>query len=227
MRSLIQVLCFFTVVLARAGEFKNLTFDEPITNRTRPVFLYGRLLFQGDANRLIPGWSITYDKSIASSVYFSDNTGGDGITLVQNIPRLQDLYGQFSLGVYGFKYIKDAEPVPISIELSQTGMIPEWVVGIRYFSGDLRFQLLVNGEPVGNGYGYADLTQFAGSEVTMQLRFPPRYTGNFDIIGFTTVPEPSEYHMFGVGLGLLGWQARKRRGGRGFTHAPSTSADPK
>ena len=224
------------IIKSIAGEFNNITFDEPTTNRLDPVFLNGRLLFRGDATRLVPGWVVKYDKAPVSSVYFSDNTGGDGVTLVQNIPRLQDLYGNFSIGVYGFQYVKDSEPAPVSIELSQSGLIPNEVVGIRYFSGDLGFRLFVNGEQIGDESGYADLTRFSGSEVKIDLWFPPRYAGDFDIIGFTTVPEPSEFAMLGLGLGVIGWQVWKRQrahllsvrngGGRGSTHAPTTPADP-
>jgi hypothetical protein len=161
---------------------------------------------------------------------------GEKVTLVDNAERIRESYGRFSLGVWGTQDVEDSQPIPIQITLSQTGMVPSDAIGLRYFSGFAGVQLLVNGALINTQDSYADLSKFSGTEVKFEIRFPKSYVGTFDILGFTTVPEPSEYAMLGLGLGVIGWQVWKRQrahlpspqngGGRGSTHAPSTSADP-
>ncbi len=76
MRSLLSVLCFFPVVLARAGEFKNLTFDDPLLNSLQPEFVNGRLLSSGLTSRVIQGWEVKYDGVLVQKVYYGINIGG-------------------------------------------------------------------------------------------------------------------------------------------------------
>ncbi len=226
MRSLVQVLCFFTVVLARAGEFKNLTFDDPVLINLQPEFVNGRLLTYGLTSRVLQGWEVKYDGAPAKNVYYGINTGGDGVSLIKYDPPLKIGPDSLVLGIWGAISKPTGAPQSIQISVSQKATLPSDVVGINYISTDRGFQLLANGVVISNEGSYADLSKFSGSEVNLELRFPAGYRGDFDIIGFTIVPEPSEITMLGLGLSIIGWQAWKRRGGRGSTHAPSTSADP-
>jgi hypothetical protein len=236
MRSLVQVLCFFTVVFARAGEFLNLSFEEANVGRLELVSNYGTPVYIGKADSFLNGWRVQYNGVFQSEIFFSETIGGDGLTLLNNPPRIQESYGTYSLGVWGFKTPLTGEAMPLSVSVLQLGRIPANVVGLQYFSYPAAVSFFANGTELAIQNQVADLSQFSGKDVVLEIRFAPGYAGRFDIFGFTTVPEPSEIAMLGLGLGVIGWQAWKRQrahlpslqngGGRGSTHAPSTSADP-
>jgi hypothetical protein len=236
MRSLLPVLCFFPVIFARAGEFTNLTFDDPAFGRLDPFLVGGRVAYTGNVEMLLKGWSVQYEGNPVSTIALSTSHAANGITLLQNPPSYHDYFGAYSLGIWAMKDGPGTQAIPMDITISQFGRIPKDATGISYFSGERSLKVFADGELVGDQNGFADLSGFSGRDVKLEFRFTKAYASVFDIYGFTTVPEPSEYAMLGLGLGVIGWQAWKRQrahqpsprngGGRGSTHSPSTPADP-
>jgi hypothetical protein len=100
------------------------------------------------------------------------------------------------------------------VRISQQGIIPATAVGIELF-GSAFGRVLVNGEDIGNTYdGHVnplDISRFAGQEVILEFLFQPGASGNFDIYGFTQVPEPSTGVLFGIGVMAVAWAARHHR----------------
>ena len=199
-------------MFARAGDFSNVSFDEADIGRLVSVVSKGRTVSVGRADLLLNGWAVRYGGVSQTQVYFSESIGGDGLTLVDNSPKLQESYGKYSLGIWGFRTPSVEEPIPVSVSVIQGGRIPENVAGLRYFSNPPAVSFFVNGTELAIQNQVADLSQFGGKDVVLEIRFAPGYAGRFDIFGFTTVPEPSEIAMLGLGLGVIGWQAWKRRG---------------
>ena len=56
-----------------------------------------------------------------------------------------------------------------------------------------------------------DVSGYAVQVATIEFVFRQGFSGGFDIFGFTQIPEPSTWALFGVGAVASGWAIRKRR----------------
>lgn len=195
-----------------AGEFINLGFNEPdLTGRLTQLGVGGPYL--GLTAQILPGWKVTTDGNAVTKGTYSKSNNGSGVTeftLREGEPGSQ--WG-YSL-VLAANDFNDGKPGS-EIWLSQTGTVPKDAVGLWVF-GDPPIEAFMDGVKIGFidpnlGRTVWNVGAFQGKTVNLQIHSGSGHINRFDIIGFTTVPEPSKYTMLGVGLGLLGGLAWMRR----------------
>jgi len=172
--------------------------------------------------------------AMAATSVFADNT--DWTTI-----------GSFAAGTYaitGSGTVSLATPIELSpgvlsnFELGPTGAPVSSVTypGYAYFNPlgsdneNGSFGPLGAGAKLGGLYGSFDKSSFfligtstvqsIGAGATLYARVNDTYyannTGAFSV-SVAAVPEPHEWAMMLAGLGLVGWAARRRRGGEGNT----------
>lgn len=204
-------LCFVGAVLIDqviGEEFINLEFDEPRLENmvVDPDFQ----IPYGTPGNLIPGWLIKQNGAPIDRVWYYDAGSVPPVTL--SATQLGGYVVQYSgrpFGV-GFK----------STQLSQNGSIPEWAVTLEFlWSGrsiDFDTPLRINGEVVPVQYSFsspfrysADISRWAGQEVTLSMEMPAGNSGYLDNFRFV-VPEPATWALLGWGAAALGWTFRKR-----------------
>jgi hypothetical protein len=100
--------------------------------------------------------------------------------------------------------------------MSQIGQIPADAAGLQ-IGANAGVQLYINGSYLGavdierNAIPIFDVSQYAGKTVNLEFRFPINAMFTFDVLGFRSVPEPSTSALVGLGAGIIGWQAWRRR----------------
>jgi hypothetical protein len=100
--------------------------------------------------------------------------------------------------------------------MSQIGEIPATATGLRVF-GTATVDVFINGQRVGgvdvhqNTFPIIDVSNWSGRTVNLEFRFQPDAFLGFDVGGFTSAPEPSTWALFGLGAGVIGWQAWRRQ----------------
>ena len=127
-----------------------------------------------------------------------------------------DAYGNPSqLGGSNYLYVSSGgHPEGPRFRISQTGTIPVGTAGLHIFAND-RIDMRINGEKVSDPrLGFLadpviDVSRYAGREVTIDFGFG--VSSRFDIFGFTSVPEPSTWALFGCGAVIMGWMKGRRR----------------
>ena len=205
--------CLLLLPLAAvAGDFINLTFDNPIlTGSLTPIVPGGP--YRGSTGDLLPGWTVKANGKLLSTLIYSPplTSSGTPVTVRENTAaQAATPLGKFSL------YL-DGSPPPFEltgpeIRLSQTGTIPTDAAALRLASGYV--QVFANGDKIGEinpvtGPFTIDVARLAGQTVNLEFLVRPGDSIRFDILGFTTVPEPSTYALFGLGAALL-WYHRRR-----------------
>jgi hypothetical protein len=196
-----------------AGEFINLGFNEPDLNG-KLVSLGVRGPYLGLTAQLLAGWKLTADGQIVTEATYSPINSGSG----NGILELNEARPNYSWGNYLILASVDSnegKPGP-DLWLSQTGTVPKDAVGLWVF-GDPPIEGFMDGVKIGFidpnlGRTVWNVEAFQGKTVNLQIHSGSGHINRFDIMGFTTIPEPSEYAMFGLGLGLLSWQCWNRRG---------------
>jgi PEP-CTERM motif len=212
-------LLFAAIVLmslrTAADEFVNLTFDSPdLTGSLTPIFP-GQPSgpFFGQASQLLRGWTFTSaGLSAQQSTYSPWPTSASERTLNLQANRPEEVGGPS--GNFYLLFNSGDLALGPELRLSQTGMIPQDASGLRVF-GNGRWFMQINGEVVGtelrNQAAPVDVSRFVGQTVQLEIVFPRGASGLFDIYGFTQIPEPSTWALFGVGALALGWTVRQRR----------------
>ena len=101
--------------------------------------------------------------------------------------------------------------------LSQYGTIPVDANHILFYAdGSPWIDFRVNNKTISystsiiTSIADADVSAYAGQQVELIFIFPKGANIQFDIAGFTSVPEPSTYALFGLGAALL-WYHRRHR----------------
>jgi hypothetical protein len=203
-----------TTLPALAGDFINLGFNEPdLSGRLVPLAAGGPYL--GLTAQILPGWMVTADGKAVTEGTYSKSNQGSGVTeftLREGQPSSQ--WGFYLLFVSLDS--DNGKPGP-DLWLSQTGRIPLDAIGISVYGGAniegyLNGNLLGFIDPTSGKPTTWDVSSYQGKEVELSFHVKHGSIRDFDIIGFTTVPEPSEFAMLGLGFGLMGWQCWKRRG---------------
>ena len=205
-----KTLLLLAVVPVLAGDFVNLTLDEPDLSGPLTEISPGGAL-RGNAAQLVPGWNLVVGGELQTSLTWSPHPWPNDrppLGLVQHlpddtvaIPRLGIAYLQVALGL----------PRP-DIRLSQRGTIPAGTSGLWVASDFV--SLSVDGVKIVDSRAFRapfniDVSKYAGQEVT--LEFELTKSGFFDVMGFVPVPEPSTWALFSVGAAaMLGWVRRKR-----------------
>ncbi len=192
------------------GEFINLGFDEPHLENLQvdPEFQ----ISYGSPTDLVPGWAITQDGTPISRVWYYNGGNVPPVTLRDS--------GTLS-GAYVISY--NGNPFGLefkSTQFSQSGTIPEWAVTLEFLwsgrSNDFDTPLRINGEVVPlredpeRGFEYsADVSRWAGQEVSLSMEMPAGNSGYMDNFRFV-VPEPATWALLGLGTAALGWVTRRR-----------------
>jgi hypothetical protein len=204
------------VAYLSAQDFVNLNFDNPdLSGSLRPIEPgSSRTPFYGEASRLLPGWTLRGNGLPLNQIAYQPSLGDtiDPVTLIRT-----PVNG-------GFDYAFAIHSLPLSqVDLSfqQTGRIPADVSGIAYYANG-SMELRINGNLVytadplsGTAYPIVDVSRYAGQVVDLEFHvFQRPFLGalfNFDVIGFTQVPEPSTYAMFALGTTILAFAVKKQQ----------------
>ena len=125
-------------VAVNAKEFQNLEFEDGIPSGLHDVVVEGVHVQAGDSGKMLPGWQVKYDGVVSTSIYYDNGPVSAGMTLIDNTPRIQTFYGQYSLGVWATLNFPNQDPGGRPMSISQTGTVPADAVGLTYNSTDLR-----------------------------------------------------------------------------------------
>lgn len=211
---LIIVLCCLTVTV-NAGDFVNLTFDNPdLTGSLTPISSEDpNGPFLGETSRIIPGWTVTANGIPVTTVTYSPWPTSVAVETINVWSYRPGNPSQ--LGGSNYLYVSSGgNPEGPRFRISQTGTIPVGTAGLHIFAGD-RIDMRINGEKVSDPrLGFLadpviDVSRYAGREVTIDFGFG--VSSRFDIFGFTQVPEPSTWALFGCGAVIMGWMKGRRR----------------
>jgi len=204
-------LALASSVSAQGADFVNLDFSEP--DLTGLQYDQSREAFYGVPTQVIPGWTITQNQQPVDRVWVTEGGAFRPITL--NI---------FSQGNDPKWYVLsyDGQPAPgvrRSTTLLQTATIPQWALSLEFvWNGDklLPSPMHVDGGRVGlsfeplNPASYtADVSRWAGQEVTLSFEFPTGNVGYLANLRFT-VPEPQTWSLALAGVAGLYWLHRRR-----------------
>jgi hypothetical protein len=208
----LYLICLVWTFHLKAAEFINLTFDNPdLTGSLRPVYLdRPNGPFWGTTRDLLRGWTLTMNGIVQTEMNYSPwPTGAD-----QGGVDLRNYHPDLWSGSGGMNWVLVDSGGTFSgrqFSLTQSGTIPTTVAELT-MNNSVFGHVLVNGVQIGTTYdSVLNISGFAGQEVTLEFRFLPGASGRFDIYGFTQIPEPSTWALFGVGAAAMAWMARKKR----------------
>lgn len=208
------LLCSVTLA-CKAGDFVNLTFDEPdLSGPLTEVHPGGPQI--GKTAQLLRGWTLSInDRQPETMTYSPPGTSSTGVVALEEY-KVGPNGSQFSQ----FELIVNATPpAQQSLTLRQTGTIPLDAAKLGLFSNGL-VEVRINdkaiylADPEVTAYPLIDISAFAGQTVSLEFRaaqLPFRPVGfNFDIAGFYPIPEPSTWALLGTGLAAMLWFSRRR-----------------
>jgi hypothetical protein len=203
-----------------AGDFLNLTFDEPdLSGPLTPVypeFPSGPLF--GTTAQILRGWTVLADNQSHIGMTYSPfgfPTGEGLARLVGNSPELsQTPFAANTLFLHSDHTLPGGGPV---IRIQQTGTVPADAAGLWIFSTGGSMQMFINGERVNDprigalADPVVNISQYAGQSIDLEFLVPKGGSTRFDIFGFVPIPEPSTWALFSVGAAALGWHLWRRR----------------
>ena len=206
----------FSATTCIAGDFVKLTFDEPdLSGSMTPIFPGGPL--QGDTSRILRGWTVRADNQPQATVTYSPYPiGSEGglAALKANSPDLaQTVFGANTLFLRSDHTSPGGGPV---IRVQQTGTVPADAAGLWIFATGGSPRMFINGEPVNDprigalADPVVDVSRYAGQSIDLEFLIPKGGSTRLDIFGFTPVPEPSTWALFGVGAAALCVFSRRR-----------------
>lgn len=202
----------FGIILALntlvAGDFINLNFDSPDLSGPL-VEEYPGGPFRGQADQIFRGWSVEYGNRIQDTASYSPvgTQLGFPVTLFENVPGSRE---QSVLGRYSVYFSSSPDPGAGAFLIRQNGEIPSQAKWLDIRSAGY-VQAFVNGTKIGEvGAGSSrsvlDVSGFSGKEVELSFLVRPGESAVFDVVGFTSVPEPSTLGLFGFGITVVAWQ---------------------
>lgn len=209
-------LSVVTAVKLIAGEFVNLTFDDPdLTGSLTPIVSGApNGPFFGETSRILRGWTVTGSEIPVTTVTYSLWPTGAAVRTVNVWSYRPGNSSQ--LGGSNYLYVfSGGNPLGPAFRISQTGTIPVGTAGLHIFAPDLR-DMRINGEAVSDPrLGFLadpviDVSRYAGREVSIEFGFGVGTGSRFDIFGFTQIPEPTACVLFGVGAAGLVLAYRQR-----------------
>lgn len=205
-----------------AGEFINLDFNSP--DLSHVVVGPGTGTSFAPLGEAIAGWTVAY---VSSPLPLPpqlpvENGGQPPISLVPSKdPESYARCGAYSLQISQFAdapIIGTPTPRPLTT-FSQRGTVPADASSLDIVSTSSFFneiEVWVNGsKQATSGFPLEgkqlDVRAFAGQEIFLEFRVPGNWVATLDVRGFTSVPEPSTWALFVVGLGVLTWAHRGRK----------------
>jgi hypothetical protein len=207
------IFCFVAITFSNsAQDFVNLSFDSPdLTCSLRPYDpLYPRTPFIGETSCLLRGWTLLGNGVPLNEIYYSPGSRKtlDPVTMIP-IGDGENANNRLIIHSLSLR--------PVDLRFQQTGRIPADAVGFEYFANG-PMEMLINGRllytvdtkitttPV------VDVSEFAGQTVNLEFHvFQRPFSGalfEFDINGFTQIPEPSTWALFCVGAAGFAWGSR-------------------
>jgi len=196
-----------TITTATAGQFTNLGFEDPNLSHV----VGGR----GPTSEVLQGWTLKNENGISypqQTIVTPNLAYPASLTSAPSIPGTGVDFGKNAL------FLGPIFPSLLPVyTLSQSGTIPINAAQLLFYnSSSPAIILQINGQsiPYANniftGIVNVDISTFAGQQVDLSFTFPKGAPLLFDIAGFTTVPEPSTYALFGFGAAML-WYHRRHR----------------
>ena len=214
----LSLICFVigTTLVCVAQDFVNLNFDSPdMSGSLRPYDpLYPRTPFIGETSCLLRGWTLLGNGVPLNEVYYSPGSRKtlDPVTMIP-IGDGENANNRFVIHSLPLRQV--------DLRFQQTGRIPADAVGLGYFANG-PMEMLINGsllhtvDTTLSTTPIVDVSAYAGQVVNLEFHvFQRPFSGalfEFDINGFTQVPEPSTWALFGVGTVTLAWSYRRRMG---------------
>jgi hypothetical protein len=212
MKTRLAIFGILTMSVCKAAPFVNLTFDQPdLSGSLTPVYPGGPL--EGEVAKILNGWTLSANgKPQAHMTYSPLGTSTSGIaTLDENSAADK----QTHLGPYSL-ILEPPVPNPPDVRVSQTGTIPADAVGLWIGSAG-PVEMFVNGTKVDDprigtfSNVIVDISSFSGQTVDLGFRVVPGFSTRFDMFGFTPIPEPSNWALFGVGAAAILFFSRQKK----------------
>jgi hypothetical protein len=194
---------------AQAAPFENLTFDEPHTNAFVPNGFGEQMAPMADA---IPGWSLELRSDRFSGAYTGEVNVLQLATSIEPVVLLYPPASFFSpshgFSLY-FSFTPPDQPPGPGMWFYQVGDVPPGAQQFRFLSlGVPVLHINERSLPLTEGSlpyeEVADISAWAGQTVRLEF-YAPGPIGFFDIIGFSSVPEPSGWALLLLGLPCLVW----------------------
>jgi hypothetical protein len=173
-----------------------------------------RTPYLGNATEILQGWTVYGDGVPLRSIAFQPGSGDQYNPLTLTFTKLPSS----SPVNYGI-YIESRPPRIIDLTFHQRGQIPPNASSLSFVSGGL-MEMRVDGNlihtsnPTVTVFPDVDISRFAGQVVDLDfhvLLLPGAGASYFfDVIGFSQVPEPSTWALFGVGAVFLAAASLRR-----------------
>jgi hypothetical protein len=208
----------FSATICIAGEFVNLTFDEPdLSGSLTPIypeFPSGPL--SGNTSQILRGWTIRADTQPHFGMTYSPfgSPTGEGLArLVGNSPELaQTPFGANTLFLRSDHTLPGGGPV---IRVQQTGTVPADAAGLWIFGGG-SLQMFINGQRVTDpkigtlSDPVVDMSSFAGQTIDLEFLIVKGGSTRLDVFGWVAVPEPQTWALLGVGAAAVLCATRRK-----------------
>ncbi len=216
MKLILVYLTIFNVLRVAAQDFVNLDFNSPDLSGSLVALEPGsaRTPYLGSASELLRGWTVYGDGVPLRSIAFQPGSGDLYNPVTLTFTRLPSS----SPVNYGI-YIESRPPRIIDLTFHQRGQIPLNASSLSFVSGGLMEMrvdgnLIYTSNPTVTGFPDVDISRFAGQVVDLDfhvLLLPGAGASYFfDVIGFSQVPEPSTWALFGVGAMFLAAASLRR-----------------
>jgi hypothetical protein len=200
---------------ASAQEFVNLGFDSPnLTGSLRPAEPGNpRTAFVGSTSQILQGWTLLGNGTSIGEIAYQP---GDGNVLAPATLARRDNDGGENFRLVLFSGL----PNPTEFRIRQTGMVPENAAGLALSAGGtvdmfVNDQLVYRTDINNTAFPIVNISQYSGQVVSLEFRvFRQQFSSgifSFDIGGFTQIPEPSTWALFGVGAIVMGGVLQRRR----------------